>query len=307
MPSRCHPRGPTVCRMGEQKPEGTGVVVVDGRNRVWVEKGAVHWRRGRRTTVVPGARVRDVRRHEKGLSLLLTDDAKEPTHLTLRHRNPQVLAALASDIDAIIEDSGERQPEVREDTTPSQLRRAVHAAGSRIAHVVRHGPPWQRCALAYVVLGAPIMLLIPVEPRTSGLEAWAMSLPGLALLGFWAHLSEFRTHLIVGWRGVTARAESTRNDTAEDDPPTTRIAFGLSTVTHASIDRTPLPGEARSATTPAIPVAWSFRPGSNGCRTSRWGSSSPAPGVSCSSHHSSCGCSCSPAGCNRRRSRLPLR
>lgn len=205
--------------MGEQKPEGTGVVVVDGRNRVWVEKGAVHWRRGRRTTVVPGARVREVRRHEKGLSLLLTDDAKEPTPLTLRHRNPEVLAALASDIDAIIEDSGERQPEVREDTTPSQLRRAVHAAGSRIAHVVRHGPLWQRCALAYVVLGAPIMLLIPVEPRTSGLEAWAMSLPGLALLGFWAHLSEFRTHLIVGWRGVTARAESTRNDTAEDDPP----------------------------------------------------------------------------------------
>ncbi|NEA59422.1 hypothetical protein G3I60_36000 [Streptomyces sp. SID13666] len=205
--------------MGEQKPVGTGVVVVDGRNRVWVEKGAVHWRRGRRTTVVPGARVREVRRHEKGLSLLLTDDAKEPTPLTLRHRNPEVLAALAADIDAIIEDSTGRQPEVREDTTPSRLRRAVHAAGSRIAHVVRHGPPWQRCALAYVVLGAPIMLLIPVEPRTSGLEAWAMSLPGLALLGFWAHLSEFRTHLIVGWRGVTARAESTRSDTAEDDAP----------------------------------------------------------------------------------------
>ncbi|MFD4878106.1 hypothetical protein ACFWOB_32700 [Streptomyces sp. NPDC058420] len=113
----------------------TGVVLAGGRTRVWVEQGALHWRRGRTTVVVPVMRIRRVEATEKPLTVLLFQDTRADTALTARRRDRDTAAALGTEIEAIMSDAG---PSVNR--APLQ-RHSVRAWPLRMPTGLRDGSP----------------------------------------------------------------------------------------------------------------------------------------------------------------------
>jgi len=190
--------------MGESNTESaTGVVLAGGRTRVWVEQGALHWRRGRTTVVVPGTRIRQVEAVEKSLAVLLFEDAQVDTAMTVRHRNRDMVAALGAEIEAIMSDadpSGNRQPLQRHSVQAWPVRTLAD-----LRDRVLHGSPWWRRALWYVVLGLPLAVLLPVGPFL-GFFAWLLLPVGVALLRMWVGMAELDTRWVMWRRGITVRA-----------------------------------------------------------------------------------------------------
>ncbi|OIK28297.1 hypothetical protein VT52_006400 [Streptomyces malaysiense] len=181
------------------------VVLTGGRTRVWVDRGALHWRRGRTTVVVPGARIRRVEAVGRSLTVTVADDVRTGIPLTVRHRHGDVVAALGAEIEAIM---GDADPSGNRDRVRRRVARAWPprlAAGLRDR--VLRGSPWWRRACWYVVLGLSTALLSPTTPGRLGLAAW-VSLPvGLALPRMWARVTELDKRWTMGRRGVTVRAK----------------------------------------------------------------------------------------------------
>ncbi|MEW2490885.1 hypothetical protein [Streptomyces sp. NPDC048411] len=71
---------------------------------------------------------------------------------------------------------------------------------------VRHGSPWWRRALWYVVLGFPLVVLLPVKPRFLGLLAWLLLPLSVASLRAWVSMAELDTRWVMWRRGITVRA-----------------------------------------------------------------------------------------------------
>jgi hypothetical protein len=191
-----------------------GVVLADGRTRVWVEQGALHWKRGRTTVVVPGTRIRKVEVAGRSLAVLLFADT-EVEALTVRHRSEAVVAALGAEIEAIISDpgpSGDRHPVLRHPVRAWPLR---VPAGLRDR--VLHGSPWWRRALWYVVLGFPLAVWLPVKPDLLGPVAWLLLPAGVAFLRLWVGMAELDTRWVMWRRGVTVRARFEKDPHSEAD------------------------------------------------------------------------------------------
>ncbi|MER5561537.1 hypothetical protein ABT071_23345 [Streptomyces sp. NPDC002506] len=205
--------------MGESNTApAPGVVLARGRTRAWVEQGALHWTRGRRTVVVPGTRIRRVEAAGKSLTVHLVEDARDPqdaraapasrdargsSAVRVRHRNADIVTALASEIEAIIGDagpSGNRQPVQRHSRRIWPLRLA---AGLRDR--VLHGNHWWRRGLSYAVVGLPLAVALPVDP-VGGFFAWLLLPAGFALLWLWVWMTQLNTRWVMWRRGVTVRA-----------------------------------------------------------------------------------------------------
>lgn len=192
--------------MGESNTApAKAVVLAGGRTRVWVEQGALHWRRGRTTVVVPGMRIRRVEATEESLTVLLFEDAQADTAMTVRHRDRDTAAALGTEIEAIMSDAGpslNRPPLHRHSARPWSLRTP---AG------LRNGSPWRWRALWYVVLGLPSAVWLPADPFL-GVFAWLLLPAGVALLRLWVIMAELDTRWVLWRRGITVHA------TYEADP-----------------------------------------------------------------------------------------
>ncbi|MGX1541373.1 hypothetical protein [Streptomyces adustus] len=190
--------------MGESiSDSGTGVVLAHGRTRLWVERGALRRRRGRTTVTVPGAQIRRVEVAGKSLEVVLFEDARLDEVIRVRHRSEAVVAALGAEIEAIIGDtgaSGVRPPVHRRSARLWPLR---VAAGLRDRP--RHGSPWWRRALAYVVLGLAVFVGLPVD-RLLGFLAWLLLPLSAVLLRTWVGMAELDTRWVLWRRGVTVRA-----------------------------------------------------------------------------------------------------
>ncbi|MDV9172195.1 hypothetical protein R6V09_19040 [Streptomyces sp. W16] len=190
--------------MGESNTgPATGVVLAGGRARVWVEQGALHWRRGRTTVVVPGTRIRQVVATEKSLTVFLFEDTRADSAMTVRHRNRDMVAALGAEVEAIMTDadpSGNRQPLRRHAVRMWPLRTV---AGLRDR--VLHGSPWWRRAFWYVVLGLPPAVGLPVD-RLLGFFAWLLLPAAVALLRMWVGMAEVDTWWVMRRRGITVHA-----------------------------------------------------------------------------------------------------
>lgn len=192
-----------------------GVVLAGGRTRAWVEQGALHWKRGRTTVVVPGTGIREVEAAGRSLTVLLFADTQVEA-LTVRHRNEAMVAALGAEIEAIISDprpSGERQPIRRHRTRAWPLR--IPAA---LRDRVLHGSPWWRRALWYVLLGFPLAVWLPVEPDFLGPVAWLLLPAGVAFLRLWVGMAELDTRWVMWRRGITVRARFENDPHSEADP-----------------------------------------------------------------------------------------
>ncbi|MEU6550412.1 hypothetical protein ABZ915_09000 [Streptomyces sp. NPDC046915] len=192
--------------MGEPNTvPAAGVVLVRGRTRVWVERGALHWTRGRTTVTVPGARIRRVEVAGKSLTVALFEDQEADAAKTVRHRNETLVAALGAEIEAIMGDagpSGDRQPLRRERVRAWPLRMLTG-----LRDRIRHGNPWWRRALWYVVLGLPTAVGVPVEPRYwLGPIAWLLLPASVALLRLWVDMAGLDTRWVMWRRGITVRA-----------------------------------------------------------------------------------------------------
>ncbi len=202
--------------MGESNTaSASGVVLARGRTRAWVEQGALHWTRGRSTVVVPGPRIRRVETAGKSLTVYLVEDARDPqdaraaqdprgsSTVTVRHRNADMVTALASEIEAIIGDagpSGNRQPVQRHSRRIWPLRLA---AGLRDR--VLHGNHWWRRGVWYAIVGLPLAVALPVNP-VGGFFAWLLLPGGFALLWVWVWMTQLNTRWVMWRRGVTVRA-----------------------------------------------------------------------------------------------------
>ena len=181
----------------------TGVVLAYGRTRVWVERGVLHWRRGRRTVTVPGSQIRRVEVAGKSLEVVLFEDAQVDRAMRVRYRNAVVVAALGAEIEVIIGDtgsSGVRLPVRRQSVRVWPLR---VLAG--LCDQLRHGSPRWRRALLYVVLGLPLAVGLPVD-RLLGFFAWLLLPLSIALLRMWLGMAELDTRWVIWRRGVTVRA-----------------------------------------------------------------------------------------------------
>lgn len=201
--------------MGQSKTTGAGVVLTGRRTRVWVEQGALHWKRGRTTVVVPGTRIRKVEAAERSLAVLLFADTKPDAALTVRHRNGDVVAALGAEIEAIISDpgpSGNGQPIRRHSTRPWPLRTATGLRDRLL-----RGSPWWRRALWYVLLGFPLAVWLPVKPGFLGLVAWLLLPAGVAFLRLWIVMAALDTRWVMWRRGITVRARYERDPHGEAD------------------------------------------------------------------------------------------
>ncbi|MFE6020810.1 hypothetical protein ACFQ6O_30060 [Streptomyces sp. NPDC056441] len=180
------------------------VVLTTGRTRVWVERGALHWKRGRTTITVPGSQIRQVKVAGQSLAVGIFEDAQVGAALTVRHRNTAVVAVLGAEIEAITSDAeaaGNRQSIRRQSVRIWPLR---VLAGLRDR--VRNGSPWWRRALWYVLLGFPLAVWLPVEPGFLGPIAWLLLPPGIALLRLWVGMAELDTRWVMWRRGITVRA-----------------------------------------------------------------------------------------------------
>ncbi|MFD8995638.1 hypothetical protein [Streptomyces abikoensis] len=191
-----------------KKPVIAGVVLVSGHTRVWVERGEVHWRTGRVTTVVPGGQVRQLDVAERELTLHLFEDAFPDTKaLAIRHRNRRELLALARDIRAVPGAKAPTQygpPVRRVEASTWPVRLAGKVLDWPVRAVVR-GTAAQRLKLLYVVAGLPAVICAPVEPRAWGPAAWAVFPLGLWLLRMWTLMIELDTWWDVRRHGVTVR------------------------------------------------------------------------------------------------------
>ncbi|WP_424890470.1 hypothetical protein [Streptomyces sp. XH2] len=198
-----------------------GVVIKNGRTRLRVAGGELLQERGRTTTAVPGAQIRSVGTGDGTLTVLLFDPGEPP--LTARHRNPQVLAALAGEIRAIAPGrphQGARPPVRRETAGPWPARAA------RARDFVTSAHPLLKAAVVYVVAGVPVVALIPVEPRGEGVGAWLVGGLGFGLFALWAELVGLRTRWTVRFRGVTVRvAPPDRVGGSADSEPDYRYRF----------------------------------------------------------------------------------
>ncbi|WP_367130748.1 MULTISPECIES: hypothetical protein [Streptomyces] len=177
-----------------------GVVIKNGRTRLRVAGRELVQERGRTTTAVPGAQIRAVETEGGVLTVLLFDPGEPP--LTIRHRNPQVLAAFAGEIRAIRPDrphEGARPPVRRETAAPWPARAA------RARDFVTSAHPLLKAAVAYAVLGVPVVALVPVAPRSDGAGAWLLGGLGFGLFAVWAKMMSLRTRWIVRLRGVTVQ------------------------------------------------------------------------------------------------------
>ncbi|MER7180024.1 hypothetical protein ABT404_11175 [Streptomyces hyaluromycini] len=190
--------------MGESKSgPAAGVVLAAGRTRVWVERDALHWRRGRTTVVAPGTLIRRVEVDGRSLTVSVSEDTRAEVTLTVRHRNRDMVAALGAEIEAIIGDAGPsgNRPQLRRLSARVWPLRV--AAGLRDR--VLHGSPRWRRALWYVLLGLPLAVWLPGDDLL-GVFAW-LSLPaGVALLRLWVRMAEVDTWWLLRRRGVTVRA-----------------------------------------------------------------------------------------------------
>lgn len=190
--------------MGESNAVPAGVVLATGRTRVWVERGALHWRRGRTTLTVPGAQIRQVKVAEQSLAVGLFEEAQADTALTVRHRNTAVVAALGAEIESIMSDeraAGNGQAIRRQSVRVWPLR-----ALAGLRDRVRNGSPWWRRAMWYALLGFPLAVWLPVEPGFLGPLAWLMLPPGIALLRLWVGMAELDTRWVMWRRGIRVRA-----------------------------------------------------------------------------------------------------
>ncbi|WP_353945984.1 hypothetical protein ABII15_33245 [Streptomyces sp. HUAS MG91] len=146
---------------------------------------------------------------DTALSVLLFDDDRGDTALTVRHRNRDTVAALGAEIEAVMGDadaSGNRPPLQRHSTRAWPLR-----ALAGLRDRVLRGSPWWRRALCYVVLGLPLVVWLPPDPFL-GLLAWLLLPAGIALLRMWVGMADLDTRWVMWRRGVTVRA------TYEEDP-----------------------------------------------------------------------------------------
>ncbi|MFF3108123.1 hypothetical protein ACFVSN_02980 [Kitasatospora sp. NPDC057904] len=174
------------------------MILVQGRARLWVADGAVHWQRGRELIVVPGVWVRRVGVDGGTLTVELFDD----TSLTLRHRLPEVARALADEIEPLIGDSpgpGDRPP-IRDVTPPPAVVRAVR----RTARALRASSPLVRVQIGHAALAVPVALL---AGSWLTFVAWAMAAAGLWLIGLSLRVVQPVKRWQVWRRGVTVRAE----------------------------------------------------------------------------------------------------
>ncbi|MFE1885778.1 DUF3592 domain-containing protein [Streptomyces diastatochromogenes] len=168
-----------------------------------MEQDALHWRRGRTTVVVPGTRIRQVEATGKSLAVLLFEDTQVDTAMTVRHRNRDMVAALGTEIEAIMSDadpSRNRRPLQRHSVQVWPLRTLAD-----LRDRVLHGSPWWRRALWYVVLGLPLAVWLPVEPFL-GFFAWLLLPAGVVLLRMWVGMAELDTRWVMWRRGITVRA-----------------------------------------------------------------------------------------------------
>ncbi|MFI9586471.1 hypothetical protein ACIHCQ_32645, partial [Streptomyces sp. NPDC052236] len=112
--------------MGESNAgRAAGVVLATGRTRVWVERGALHWRRGRTSVTVPGTQIRRVEVAGQSLTVGLFEEAQDGTAMTVRHRNTAMVAALGAEIEAITSDAAptaNRPPVLRQSVRAWPLR-----------------------------------------------------------------------------------------------------------------------------------------------------------------------------------------
>ncbi|MEK2490003.1 hypothetical protein WN990_10605 [Kitasatospora purpeofusca] len=181
-----------------------GVVLVDGRTRVWVRHGVLHWQRGRSSLAVPGARIRRVECADSSLLVDYVDESGTGATVTARHRNRVVTAALGAEIRAIV---GDAEP----GASPAAVERHVVrswpvrlAAG--LSHRMRHGSRWWRAAVVHVLVGLPAALWLPVEPHDLGVAAWVLLPLSPVLLRAWVVMAELETQWVLWRRGVTVRA-----------------------------------------------------------------------------------------------------
>ncbi|MEV6975589.1 hypothetical protein [Kitasatospora sp. NPDC093806] len=185
-----------------------GVVLVDGRTRLWVRDGVLHWQRGRSSLAVPGARIRRVECTGSSLLVDYLDESGTGATVTARHRDRAVTAALGAEVRAIVGDLGGGSGS---GGSPAAVERHVRrpwpvrlAAG--LSHRVRHGSRWWRAAVVHVLVGLPAAVWLPVEPRTLGVVAWALLPLSPALLRAWVLMAELDTLWVLRRRGVTVRA-----------------------------------------------------------------------------------------------------
>ncbi|MET9361537.1 hypothetical protein ABZX93_11525 [Streptomyces sp. NPDC006632] len=207
--------------MGELNRETvTGVVLSGGRTRAWVERGALHWSRGRTTVVVPGAGIRRVEAAGTSLTVFLGEDAGGGSSMTVRHRNRDMVVALGAEIEAVIGDAGppgtRRQPQRH--TVPVWPLRMLF----RVRDGVLHGGPWWRRALRYTVVGLPLAVLLPVSP-VLGVAAWLLLPAGLGLLFLWVKMAALDTWWVMRRRGVTVQARYAFDLTTPSDSGVSHI------------------------------------------------------------------------------------
>ncbi|WP_162890403.1 hypothetical protein [Streptomyces olivoreticuli] len=175
-----------------------GVVIKDGRTRIWVERHEVRVRRGRVTTVMPGAQVRSASVSGSELTLHLVE---QPLELTIHHRNPAALAALRAEIDGARRADRTGSP-VRQETAEPWPVSYARAGWAWLDRVTR-GNAIVPAAVAYVLVSVPLTLLLADSPKE--LLAWPLGTLGVALLYWWAAVANLRTRWLVRRRGVTVR------------------------------------------------------------------------------------------------------
>ena len=121
----------------------------------------LHWKRGRWNVTVPGVQIRRVEVSGKSLTVVLREDAQVGGAMSVQHHNEVMVAALGAEIEAIIRDtgsSGVRRPVQRQLVRVWPLRVLVN-----LRDRIRHGSPWWRRAIWYVVLGLPLAVGLPVD------------------------------------------------------------------------------------------------------------------------------------------------
>ncbi|MDH6113238.1 hypothetical protein P3T36_001877 [Kitasatospora sp. MAP12-15] len=183
------------------------MILTHRRTRVWVADGKVHWRQGRTTTVVPGGRVRRVEVSGQVLALHLFDE-QQP--LTVRHRIPEAVSTLASEIEALIGDTPGDLPAVRSETPSVWPVRAVRALGAWIAGVARAARRTtvkQRCWLGYLFVVVPMMIGTGTPDRPGFLLA-LLTAAGYGVLRLADKLAKPRTRWILARRGVTVQTKA---------------------------------------------------------------------------------------------------
>lgn len=180
------------------------MILARGRTRVWVERGALHWRRGRTDVTVPGVQIRQVEVVGRSLAVGLFEGAQAGTVMTIRHRNEAAVAALAAEIETIMRDVG--SPENRQPVRRRSVRVWPLRVLARLRDRVLHGSPWWRRTLWYLVVGLPLAVWLPVEPRFLGVVAWLLLPWSVALLHMWVEMAGLDTWWVMRRRGITVRA-----------------------------------------------------------------------------------------------------